>query len=79
MRSSTRKRLIVVIAALAAAVLAAIIFSGGYSAGVGVSFSRQQDAEVARQDSTSASDTTNTIGEASVAASTAPISQDPCD
>ena len=86
MRSSTRKRLMVVIAALAAVVLAVLIFCQGYSTGMKISLSRQQDAEVTRQDgasprqdSASARETTNTIGEASVAASTAPISQGPCD
>jgi hypothetical protein len=95
MKTTTKKRLFVVTTAGAVAVLALLMFSAGHATGVArvarvprvwQAVQRQIDEtraadEAARRSAagSSASDTTNTIGEGSVAPSTAAISQTPLD
>jgi hypothetical protein len=87
MKTTTKKRLFVVTTAGAVAVLALLMFSAGHATGVArvwEAAQRQIDEtraadEAARRSADGADRTVATIGEGSVAPSTAAISQTPAD
>jgi hypothetical protein len=83
MKTVTKKRLVIATAAGVVAVLALLIFGAGFTrGGARARRAAQRQFEEARADEAAraaAERTFMTIGEGSVAASTAPIKQGPCD